>query len=74
MSGARGDYLLVEPKKGVTMTRLSVRRSAVAASVVLTLGLAACGSSKKSDTPSTDSTVKTAVTTAAGGAETTKAP
>jgi hypothetical protein len=55
------------------MTRLSVRRSAVAASVVLTLGLAACGSSKKSDTPSSDSTVATA-TTAAGGTETTKAP
>ena len=55
------------------MTQFSARRSAVAVSVVLTLGLAACGSSKKSDTPSSDSTVKTSATTTAG-ATTTKAP
>ena len=55
------------------MTQFSARRSAVAVSVVLTLGLAACGSSTKS-TPS-DSTVKTSATTAAaGGATTAKAP
>jgi predicted component of type VI protein secretion system len=54
------------------MTQFSARRSAIAVSVVLTLGLAACGSSKKSNTPS-DSTVKTSVTTTAG-ATTTKAP
>lgn len=55
------------------MTQFSARRSAVAVSVVLTLGLAACGSSTKSDTPKSDSTVKSTETTKAGDTATTKA-